>query len=296
MQLIRSEEKVWFWGFSFNSLFEMLFATIWLYNKLSKLSILYLRCTRRASAAPLCFLATFNSLFEMRQPPLWRMSPATWRRGFQFSIWDAFFASPPFSCSGSSSSFNSLFEMPDCENANLPSVWRWQLSILYLRCGRGRLWRKPCLARSAFNSLFEMLPRTLLGRWRGGRLSILYLRCHHIRLDVLPVSNLNESFNSLFEMRGPVRNDASCNDAVNIFQFSIWDASFWLSQLFLLSSLRFLSILYLRCRILLRGGHGRWWRVSFQFSIWDATSWGTSPAACWGSAFNSLFEMRKSRA
>ena len=139
-----------------------------------ELSILYLRCaTRLASVAPLCFFATFNSLFEMQSIGLCDASPRRLHR--VLSILYLRCAKVVYVAKREvayNTSFNSLFEM-------LAEVFAEE-----------RAW-----AEYAFNSLFEML--NPLQPQRGGRkkaLSILYLRCHNckrLRRVYIPVDLLS---------------------------------------------------------------------------------------------------------
>ena len=132
------------------------------------------------------------------------------------------------------STFNSLFEMLTArQGSGRPSSS--SLSILYLRCiWRGRRRRRPLAHR---------------------RLSILYLRCLCPQLrvcDFVP----EVSFNSLFEMLAP-QCGGNQEGKKSVSFNSLFEMRSGISSN-TIAMATCLSILYLRCRHIVRHGDCRW--------------------------------------
>jgi hypothetical protein len=145
------------------------------------------------------------------------------RRFFQFSIWDAPCRRYLCRWCGSTSAFNSLFEMQF-----------FSPNRLFLPPG------------SPFNSLFEMrhVGKGLIYRHVGRiELSILYLRCGpgKVRGPARHVGNFQFSI-----WDAPHARPDSSTGCPPGFQFSIWDAVMWTLILRPMCEEK-LSILYLRC-------------------------------------------------
>ena len=176
-------------------------------------------------------------------------------------------------------SFNSLYEI-----LGYYSIWNFKsqsLSILFMRFNK-TIYARRNTEHFQF-SLWDSARAIVNVKLAKLQLSILFMRFNSSGFRLTSASS--STFNSLYEIRGPVAGQMQIT--ISFFQFSLWDS--WTEGMFSSAApVHVLSILFMRFLNYIHSKNRKY--NHFQFSLWD--SFPIIMICITNKSFNSLYEIQ----